>query len=205
MINSRLYYGLLLSFLATGLCAGCFTRTPPSVYYTLSPIEKPQLEAPQASSRAIAIGIGPIKFPDELDRPAIVTRTGRNRLLVNDFRRWGGSLEKNISRVMGENLALLMKTDRVMARPWERDFQPDVRIALDIRQFDGRLGDYAFLNVTWMVIRPESTGPLFVRRTIIQETVSDDGYDAFVEAQSLALARLCRDIADVLRDHFDSP
>lgn len=205
MIQSRLYYGLLLGFLATGLCAGCFGRTPPSVYYTLSPIEMPQQAIPQASSRAIAIGIGPIKFPDELDRPAIVTRTGRNRLLVNDFHRWGGSLEKNISRVMGENLALLMKTDRVMARPWERHFQPDVRIALDIRQFDGRLGDYALLNVTWMVIRPEAGGPLLVRRTIIQEAVSDDGYEALVEAQSRALARLCRDIADVLRGHFVSP
>jgi uncharacterized lipoprotein YmbA len=150
----------------------------------------------------MAIGIGPVKFPDELDRTSIVTRTGRNRLQINEFRRWGGSLEKNVTRVMEENLALLLKTDQIMARPWERHFQPDIRIALDIRQFDGRLGEYAFLNATWMIVDPDGEVTRLVRRTIIQETVEDDGYDALVAAQSRALAGLCREIATVLSERL---
>ena len=196
---------LLPSLVVMGLWTGCFGTSPRAVYYTLSPIEKAAPPIPAASSDQLAIGIGPIKFPDELNRLSIVTRSGRNRLEVNEFRRWGGSLEKNVTRVMEENLALLLKTDRVMARPWERYFQPDVRIALDFRQFDGRLGEYASLNATWMVIGPSGDEPLLVRRTIIQETAEGDGYDALVDAQSRALAGLCRDIAGALSEQFVRP
>jgi uncharacterized lipoprotein YmbA len=202
MMNPRIWHYLLLSLLAMGLWTGCFGTSPRAVYYTLSPIESAAPLPPVAAADQIAIGIGPIKFPDELARPAIVTRTGRNRLEVNEFRRWGGSLEKNVTRVMQENLALLMKTDHVMARPWEHYFQPDVRIAIDIRQFDGRLGEYASLNATWMIIGPEGEAPLVVRRTIIQEAVTGEGYDGLVDAQSRALARLCRDIAGVLAERL---
>ena len=185
--------------------AGCFGTSPPPVYYTLRPMESPTSTPLAVAVEPLAVGIGPIKFPDELNRPAIVTRSGQNRLQVNEFHRWGGSLEKNVTRVMEENLALLLKTDRVMARPWERYFQPNVRIALDIRQFDGRLGEYASLNVTWVIIGSEGDTPLLVRRTIIQEAVSGEGFDGLVDAQSRALAGLCRDIAKAISEQFPRP
>jgi uncharacterized protein len=200
MMNPRMYRYVVLSLVVMGLWMGCFGTSPPSVFYSLTPIEKGATTPPLAVEGEIAIGIGPVKFPDELNRPAIVTRSGGNRLEVNGFHRWGGSLEKNFTRVMEENLALLLKTDQVMTRPWERYFQPDVRLALDVRQFDGRLGEYASLNVTWMIIGPAGDTPLIVRRTIIQEAMADDSYDALVDAQSRAVARLCREIAEVLSE-----
>ena len=200
MKNPRTCLLLIMSLMVLGVCSGCFGTSPPSVFYSLTPIADAGTTRPIAAEGKIAIGIGPIKFPDELNRPSIVTRTGRNRLEVNAFHRWGGSLENNFSRVMEENLAFLMKTDQVMTRPWERYFQPDVRIALDIRQFDGRLGEYASLNTTWMIVGPEGDTPLIVRRTIIQESVADDSYDALVDAQSRAVAKLCREIAGALSE-----
>jgi len=205
MMTSRNCRIWLSGLMVLGFCAGCFGTTPPAVFYSLTPIADTAAIQPQAAEGKIAIGIGPVKFPDELNRPSIVTRSGRNRLEVDPFRRWGGSLEKNFTRVMEENLALLVKTDRVMTRPWERYFQPDVRLALDIRQFDGRLGEYASLNITWMIVGPEGDEPLLVRRTIIQEAVADDSYDALVDAQSRAVARLCREIAGVLLKRFGAP
>jgi hypothetical protein len=69
---------------------------------------------------------------------------------------------------------------------------------MDVRQFDGRLGKHALLNVTWMLVGPDSDTPLVVRRTIIQEAVSEDNFDALVEAQSRALEHLCQEIAGSL-------
>ena len=195
--------GLMVGLLMVGLLTGCTGTTPPAVFYTLSPMQAAPNQGVAGLSDPIAVGIGPVRFPDELDRASIVTRSGSNRLEVNQFRRWGGSLEKNFIRVMEENLALLLKTDQVMARPWERYFQPDVRLAMDVRQFDGRLGEYASLNVTWMLVGPESDAPLVVRRTIIQETVTEDSFDALVEAQSRALAALCKEITGVLPEYID--
>jgi hypothetical protein len=198
MGNPRTYCGLVVGLLMVGLLTGCTGTTPPAVYYTLSPMEAAPSTVASGAATNLAVGIGPVKFPDELDRASIVTRSGSNRLEVNEFSRWGGSLEKNVIRVMEENLALLLKTDQVMARPWERYFQPDVRLAMDVRQFDGRLGKHALLNVTWMLVGPDSDTPLVVRRTTIQEAVTEDSFDALVEAQSRALERLCQEIAGSL-------
>lgn len=200
MKNPRTCLLLIMGLVVIGVCSGCFGTSPPSVFYRLTPIEDTAAVQTRAVGGGIAIGIGPIKFPDELDRFSIVTRTGRNRLEINEFHRWGGSLENNFTRVMEENLALLMKTDKVMARPWERYFELDVRIAMDIRQFDGRLGEYASLNVTWIIVGPEGDTPRLVRRTIIQEAVTDDSFDALVDAQSRAVAKLCREIAGALSE-----
>jgi len=202
MMNSRTTILILLCLLVIGLGAGCTGTTSPATFYSLRPIDDSGSMQPTELSEPMAIGIGPIKFPDELERAPIVTRTGRNRLEINEFHRWGGSLRMNFTRVMEENLALLMKTDKVMARPWERFFDPDVRVALDIRQFDGHLGEFASLNVTWMIVGPEGDKSLLVRRTIIQETVADESYDALVDAQSRAIAKLCREIAMALSEHF---
>jgi uncharacterized lipoprotein YmbA len=188
----------LTLILTTAVLAGCLGKTPAAVYFTLSPLANEAGRPAQPPADDLAIGIGPVKFPDQLDRPAIVTRSGSNRLEVNEFQRWGGSLEKNLTRVIEENLSFLMQTDRVMARPWERYFQPDVRLALDIRQFDGRLGEYASLNATWVLIEPNEDATLHVGRTIIQEATNGADYDALVAAHSRALAKLCEEMAAAL-------
>lgn len=194
-----MYYFLAPCLLITLLVAGCTGKTPQAVYYTLN-VTKDTDEALQAIvvPQDILVGVGSVKFPDELDRPSIVTRSGLNRLEVNEFHRWGGSLKKNFTRVVVENISILMQTDQVMARPWERYFQPDVRIAFDISQFDGRLGEYATLNLTWMAFRKEKDEPLIVRRSDIREPVTDNTYDALVAAQSRAIFRLCREITEAL-------
>lgn len=176
--------------------AGCTGKSPKSNYYILSSMTNDT--AIEQSMDDLSIGIGPIKFPDELNRPSIVTRSGQNQLEVNEFHRWGGSLAKNVTQVIVENLASLMKTDQVMARPWERYFKPDFRIALDIRQFDGRLGESVLLNATWSVFEQEKDLPTHVHRSIIKEVVADDSYAALVAAQSKAIYRLCQEISGFL-------
>ncbi len=200
MTRRTLYY-LPLMLLIALLGAGCTGQTPQSVYYILSPMQNDTSDSASAVERdAIAIGIGPVTFPDELNRPAIVTQSGQNQLTVNEFHRWGGSLEKNVTRVLVENIALLMRTDQVMARPWERYFTPDLRIALDIQRFGGRLGEYASLNTTWIVFSGKKDDPAAVHRSVIREPVTDDSYDALVAAQSKALAGLSKEIAAALRE-----
>lgn len=193
----HLYYlPLLLLISITG--AGCTGQSPQAVFYTLSAIDGDTAGSSTTPANDISIGIGPVTFPAELDRPAIVTRTGQNQLNVNEFHRWGSSLGKNFTRVMVENMAVLMKTDQVMARPWESYFQPKIRIAFDIQEFGGRLGEYASLNTTWTLIGEKGNEAAVVHRTSIKETVADDSYDALVAAQSRAVAALSREIAEAL-------
>ncbi len=191
---------LTVVFASSLLFFGCGGKSSPTTFYTLSPIEADLAASAAGSAAPVNIGIGPVTFPDELDRQRIVTRSGRNQLEINEFHRWGGSLENNFVRVLVENLTLLMGSERIMAQPWERYFSPDFRVVMDIRRFDGRLGEFASLNATWMLVKAGSVEPLVVRQTIIQEAASGKGYDALVAAQSAAAATLSREIAAVLKE-----
>lgn len=191
---------ILLSFGIVTFGMGCMGTTPEAQYYTLSSSSEP-LERPMGDSFArLAIGLGPISFPDELNRPSIVTRSSKNRLEVNEFHRWGGSLERNFTQVMIDNLTLLLKTDQIMRRPWERFFSPDYRITLNIRQLDGQVGEYASLKATWMIFGKKMDKPHVIRRSTIREPVNGDDFDSFVAAQSKAVFKLSSEIAASLAE-----
>lgn len=182
-------------FLVLLFGAGCMNNSPEAVYFTLTSIQdRGEADRPAAPMKDLVVGIGPVKFPDELDRPYIVTRLNGNQLDINEFHRWGGSLEKIFTQVMVDNMGSLLQTDHVKARPWERYFKPDIRIALDVHRFGGRLGEYGLLGVTWMVFTKGEERPVIVRKSTIKEDVGDPGYDALVGAQSRAIEALSREI-----------
>lgn len=197
VFSSAKYYSLFLAFLAL-IISGCIAKTPEALYYTLNASEDATIIKTTSLAPALAIGIGPVKFPSELDRPSIVTRSGKSRLVIDEFHRWGGSLEKNFLRVLADNLSHLLETNQVMIRPWEHYFKPDVRIALDIHQFDGRLGESASLKVTWMIYKTGEEKSIVVHQSTLKEPIAKDGYDALVAAQNRLLASLSKEIANVL-------
>jgi hypothetical protein len=83
--------------------------------------------------------------------------------------------------------------------PWGDQFSPTYQIKLDVQQFDGQLGESVVLDVTWMVADQEGTNKLVVRRSLIEEPVPDNNYEALVVAESNALATLSRTIVQEIR------
>ena len=185
---------LLVFFLAA--CSS----TPPVAYYTLNTLPEMQQEIPAAvMDDTLAIGVGPVEFPKFLDRPQIVTRKSQNQIEVSEFHRWAGSFPGDFSRVLAKNISILLPTDRVAVYPWGEQFSPTYRIKLDVEQFDGQVGERVVLEVTWMVTDQEGTNQLMVRRSLIEEPVSDETYEALVVAESNALATLSRTIVEEIR------
>ena len=185
---------LLVFFLAA--CSS----TPPVAYYTLNTLPEMQQEIPAAvMDDTLAIGVGPVEFPKFLDRPQIVTRKSQNQIEVSEFHRWAGSFPGDFSRVLAKNISILLPTDRVAVYPWGEQFSPTYRLKLDVEQFDGQLGERVVLDVTWMVTDQEGTNKLLVRKSLIEEPVSDKNYEALVEAKSNALNTLSRTIVEEIR------
>jgi hypothetical protein len=180
--------------------AGCRSVTPPVTFFTLSSIQGAHDPALQASPlRDAVIGVGPAQFPDYLDRPQIVTRSGPNKLDVSEFNRWGGKLDQDFLHVFGENLSILLSTDKVIVFPWKGQINPDYRITLDIHRYEGQMGDSVLLNVTWTIQGKENnTGPLHIRRSIIHQPISGQGFDALASAYSQAVAELSREVASTM-------
>ena len=179
--------------------AACST-TPPVAYYTLNTLPEMQQEIPAAvMDDTLAIGVGPVEFPKFLDRPQIVTRKSQNQIEVSEFHRWAGSFPGDFSRVLAKNISILLPSDRVAVYPWGEQFSPTYRVKLDVEQFDGQLGERVVLDVTWMVTDQEGTNKLLVRKSLIEEPVSDETYKALVVAESNALATLSRTIVEEIR------
>ncbi|MBS1201851.1 MAG: hypothetical protein H6R22_360, partial [Chromatiaceae bacterium] len=105
---------------------GC-ASSPPSSFYTLSPLPAAQGRASLADG-AIGIGLGPVTFPVFLDRPQIVTRDPANRLALDEFHRWGGTLQDDFLRVWSENLSHLVGTSRIVIFPSEVRYPLDFRV-----------------------------------------------------------------------------
>jgi uncharacterized lipoprotein YmbA len=178
------------------LLAGCRGPVTPIEFYTLTPLVGiTEADETAGLGNAVAVGVGPLQIPKLIDRPQIISRDDGNRISVDEFHRWGGSLYEDFLIVLTLNLAALLRTNQVAAYPWEEYFGPDYRIYMEVHQFEGRLGEYAQLNITWTITGRQPADVKRVQHSVIKEPVQSGGFDAFVAAKSRILAALSREMA----------
>ena len=180
------------------LLAGC-ASSPPSKFYQLSPLQNRTAFTRDASlEKILMIAVGPIRIPDYLDRPQIVTRAGRNELRLSEFDRWAGSLENDVTRVLVEDISILLPTERFSAVPWtpylESQVPASYRVEVLVERFDGWLGDSVLLKAQWAVFA-RNRSMLLKRESLIRERINGGSYDALVDAMSAALEKLSGDIS----------
>jgi hypothetical protein len=142
--------------------------------------------------------MGPVALPRHLDRDAIVTRIGPNRLKVNERHRWAGSLKNEILRVLTINLKAACPGAGVRSHPWSGPGKPDLRFRLSILQFDGPRAGHVDLKVAWTV--ESDLGPALRRETQLRQEIDGDDLEAYAAAMGYALAGLAGEMAkDVIR------
>ncbi len=189
---------LLLGLTALLWLAGCVGggRSPQTEFYSLSSLAE-QGEVQEATARALpgAVGVGTVSFPDYADRPQVVARTGDNRVRVEEFHRWAGSIKQDFSRVLVENLSLLLGSDRVFAYPWRGAVPVTRRVTVDVARFDGVPGGQSTLVVHWAVVDEQKDAVLHTERTRLQEETMGHGYSGVAATLSHLTAELSRKIA----------
>ncbi len=195
----RFHWFLFLAGLLFAL--GCSATTEKSRFYKLNSLTGVESIAnTQATGAGVAIGIGPIKFPDHLDRPEIVTRTSGNALQLAEFHRWAGSLEKDFSRILAENLSILLSTDYIFMFPFAQATPIDYRVAVEVVRFDGELGKSATLIARWTVIEEGEEKTLkSVRRSEVTEPADGNSHEAMVAALSRSVEKFSREIAETIQ------
>jgi len=178
--------------------AGC-ASSKPARFYTLAasgPSETKSLSDP--SSHDLAIGIGPIVFPEYLDRPQIVTRAGRNELKIAEFHRWAGSLQDEFCRALAENLSALLSTDRVSIYPWKSFVPIDYQVDLYVTRFDGEIGGNIILSSRLSILGGKGKKVLLSKKSTFSESAEDESYESLVAAQNRALAHLSVEIVKAI-------
>ncbi|WP_338114169.1 PqiC family protein [Thiorhodococcus mannitoliphagus] len=184
--------------LAGVLVGGC-ASTPPSNFYTLSSLPATG-EGGIIAAEGLGVGLGPVSFPVFLDRPQIVSRETGNRLKVDEFQRWGGTVQDDFLRVWSENLAVLLGTSQIIIFPSEIRYPLDFRVAADVLAFEGTAEGQALLKVRWTVLDAGLDRVLRVREQEYRRPIQAPGDDnAMIAALSATLADFSEDVAETLR------
>jgi uncharacterized lipoprotein YmbA len=181
-------------FLAV-IAAGC--SSAPSRFYTLNSTATVDGEV----NSNVAVTVGPVSIPAEVDRPQFTVQAAPNRVTVDEFNRWAAPLSDSIARAVAGNLAVLLGTPRVATVPGA-DFNSAYRVTISVQRFESVPGKSVLVDAVW-VVRPPSVGAAQSGRTVASEPVADESYDALAAAHSRALAKVSSDIAAAIRAQAD--
>jgi uncharacterized lipoprotein YmbA len=174
------------------LLSGC-ASDPATRYYVLAPT----VPASAAKPAAVSVVIKDVRLPQYLERPQIVTRGGDYRLVLADYELWAGDLRQDMTRVLAENLARLLESDRVLAAPHTFKLQPDVRVEVEVLRFERDPGGKVELAARWWLTRGSDATLLAGKDALIAGTPLAAGapFEAVVASMSAVYGELAREIA----------
>ena len=181
--------------LCTITFAGCLSpRRDNSRFFVLSPVGA---DPASVGSRQTLVGLGPIKMPAYLDRQEVVTRVAPNRLELSGEDRWAEPLDSDFTRVLAQNLASDLGTQRITFYPWYNTTVVDYQVKVNVYRFESDKDGKVDLTVHWQVL--SGTGKLLiVRDSSYTETAKPGDASDSAAAMSRALGRLSREIASAI-------
>jgi uncharacterized protein len=182
---------------------GCSTFSPrpdPSRFFMLSSLPQVEQATLKNSTRPekMFLGIGPIKFPGYLDRQEIVVRSAQNRFDVSENDRWAEPLQENFSRVLSENLALLLDTDLIIIYPWSPTARPRYNVEIDVLRLESNSERNGQLFARWSVVDGGDKKVAVVKESRIIRNAKEKSTDGSVAALSEAVGVLSHEIAETV-------
>ncbi len=185
------------------LVAGCGTFSPrpdPSRFFTLSALPQVEEASLKNSTRPekMLLGIAPIKFPGYLDRQEIVVQSAQNRFEVSENDRWAEPLEENFSRVLSQNLALLLNTDLIIIYPWSPANRPRYQVEIEVLRFEANSDRNGQLSARWSVVESADKKVAVVKESRVIRNAKEKSTDGSVAALSEAVGELSREIANAV-------
>ncbi|NKC15153.1 MAG: hypothetical protein GKR94_24065 [Gammaproteobacteria bacterium] len=149
-------------------CAANIMQTKETRFYVLATLPQDTEALPGVrTSPALVLDLAALTLPQYLERPQIVTRIERNRLVLAEFDNWGGSLEKNMLRVLASNLSMLLATPDIHMATRRTPAKVDARVEIEVIQFERGPDRRAVLMAQWRLLEAGRE-----RKTIVSKVTS---------------------------------
>ena len=191
--------GSVLCVVVLLLLSGCLSRSSPKVtYYSLLEMDQQGEVQSVASLPDVKLGIGPVTIPDSLKRSQIATRQHGNQYAFDEFNRWVGALEKDLTSVLGDNLGQLLGVEKVGFFPWLHHFKPTYRVTVDVLRLDGAIDGEAVFSARWAVSDADGKDYLAGKKSVYRKPLEDASYASLIKAESYLVAELSKEIAGEL-------
>ena len=197
-INQSFQFIFVTISLFLVILGGC-AHTDPTRFYILHSLSSSERDKQLiATEHDVSILIGPIEIQEYLDRPQIVTRVSSNELKIAEFDQWAESLRNSISRVLVENISILLSTEGVFVYPWRRSELIEYQVIMKVIRLDGTLGGNVVLDTHWAILAGDEGKMLLIKKSSYSRPTEGEDYQALVAAKSQTLADFSRDIAQAI-------
>ena len=186
--------------LVLGGCLGGGSQTPPTRYFVLNSLYTAEnKKQPVAELKDAIVVIGPLTLTQVLDRPQIIIRQSDNEIRVSDLDRWAEPLQENLTRVVVDNLAVLLSSGSVIRFPPARTIPVTYQIIIEVTRFDGNPKEQVMLRARWTILGDKGDSVLLEQESVLNELSNGDTTAEMVSAQSRLVAKFSREIAEAIK------
>lgn len=201
--------GLFWMIILLGGCASTLIGegSPPTRYFILSPLTLPETSGSNlaAADPEVSVAVEPLVIPSYLNRSQIVIMNSASELSISEFNQWGENLRDNLSRVLVENLSLLLDSDQIYLMPGLKRQEPDFRVMVRIVQFERTDKGTVQLTVRWKLQDQSGKQILFREGSVLAgEQVGKEDYPAIAIAMSHLLSEFSRRMAETIQRYKGS-
>ena len=196
-LRYRLIVCLVLCAINTMALNGCGTPALPRRLYVLTPLTQGEPASRATGIGDVTIGVGPVEVPQYVNRLEIVTGRDSPVLQSAAVAEWAEPLRDGFTRVLAENLSLLLATERVAIFP-RQSVAPEYQVVVNVIQFLGQPGDDVTLVALWSLLDKQGQ-ELVSKKSSVREPTGGQDYEALAAAMSRTVAALSRDIAAAIR------
>jgi uncharacterized protein len=173
--------------------SSCSTPALPRRLYVLTPLAQGEPASRVPGVGDVTIGVGPVEVPQYVNRPEIVTGRDSPVLQTAALAEWAEPLRDGFTRVLAENLSLLLATERVAIFP-RQSVAPEYQVVVNVIQFLGQPGGDVSLVALWSLLGKQGQ-ELVSKKSSFREPTGGQDYEALAAAMSRTVAALSRDIA----------
>ena len=184
---------VLLSLAASALALTACGTTPPSRFYTL--VAVPAALKPAADAGGVAVDVGPVVLAEGLDRAQMVTRVGPYEVELHEFSRWAEPLEDNVARVLAEDLAVALGTQRIGVLPGSETREESWRVSVNVLRLEASADGQSLLVARWRLFKPGASAPALTRKSAFSTPLPSHDAAGMAAALSTDVDALAREIA----------
>jgi uncharacterized lipoprotein YmbA len=178
---------------------GCVSlkRTPEARLFAL------RATAPRAAGTYAGgdlVGVMPVHLPAHLDRPQLVSWSTQGELRVDEFLRWGEPLDMGTTRVLADDLDLVLPDHPSARHPWPAGSPLLCRVSVHVERFGAQAGREVRLEGRFTLLprtgeRPLVVHPFRIARDVAPLSSGADDPEAVVDAMSQLVGELATQIA----------
>lgn len=174
---------------------GCLGRSPSVRQFMLGTNSSPEsLDA----APELAVLIGPVRLPTYLQRTQIARRLGGGEIEFDEFNRWLGGFEENLTTALARDVRERLGSDRVVAYPSRAPFPIDYSVRIHVDEWIVDESDVLRVSLRWAIT---ASGPGAVPELAgYQRDFPLDGssVEALVKAHDAAVFEIAQRLAEQL-------